>query len=351
MHSRGTQSPALKLSICIPTFNRAKFIEETLESILPQMTDDCEVVVLDGASTDNTAQVVAGCAQHCDRLRYVRQERNNGFDRDLDRVVELASGEYCWLMADDDLLKPGAVAAVLKTLGQDPSLVIVNVECRDFSMVKVVQPRWLGFESNRVYGPEEMDRLFTDVGEVLRYYANMVVKRAIWLARDRQKYFDSGFGYLGVILQKRLPGGARVIAEPLMIYRMSNSHTFTSRWLEILWVRWPSVVRSLDLSDSAKSTVSVTPWRRLLELMLCRALGFYSLADYRQLIRPQRTSIRDTLMPAVVAVLPSMLVKVALVLYYLTGRRSDKGTWWQSTMFLHRVGLSALHVRNRRPAT
>jgi len=47
-----------RLSICIPTYNFGRFIGETLDSILPQATEDVEVTVVDGASTDNTADIV-----------------------------------------------------------------------------------------------------------------------------------------------------------------------------------------------------------------------------------------------------------------------------------------------------
>ena len=47
-----------KLSICIPTYNRAAYIGETLASIISQSNDDIEIVIVDGASTDNTADVV-----------------------------------------------------------------------------------------------------------------------------------------------------------------------------------------------------------------------------------------------------------------------------------------------------
>ena len=46
------------LSICIATYNRANFIGETLDSIILQLTEDVEVVIVDGASTDNTREVV-----------------------------------------------------------------------------------------------------------------------------------------------------------------------------------------------------------------------------------------------------------------------------------------------------
>src|SRR5688572_20142525 len=99
----------LLLSICITTFNRSKFIGATLESILTQTPECCEVVVLDGGSTDGTKQIISEYARRFDRLRYIRNDVNGGYDRDCNQVVELACGKYCWLMTDDDLLKPGAV--------------------------------------------------------------------------------------------------------------------------------------------------------------------------------------------------------------------------------------------------
>ena len=49
-----------RLSVCVATYNRAEYIGETLESIIPQLTDEVEIVVVDGASTDGTSTVVKG---------------------------------------------------------------------------------------------------------------------------------------------------------------------------------------------------------------------------------------------------------------------------------------------------
>jgi glycosyltransferase involved in cell wall biosynthesis len=123
------------LSICIATFRRGAFIGETLGNLLAQATPDVEVLVLDGGSPDNTAMVVRSFQEAHPGLRYIRQETNLGVDRDYDRAVELARGEYCWLMSDDDLVKPGTVRRVLDACRNGYGLVIVNSEVRsiDFS--------------------------------------------------------------------------------------------------------------------------------------------------------------------------------------------------------------------------
>src|SRR3989442_15786016 len=69
-----------KLSICIATLNRAAFIGQTLESIIGQATDEVEIVVADGASSDNTEEVVRSYQRRFPRLNYLRLEARGGVD-------------------------------------------------------------------------------------------------------------------------------------------------------------------------------------------------------------------------------------------------------------------------------
>jgi abequosyltransferase len=106
----------MRLSICIPTYNFGAFIGETLESILPQVEDCVEVVVLDGGSNDDTTAVVESFQQRYPSLRYERRDERGGIDRDIARTVDLARGEYCWLFGADDVMKPGAIGRMLENL-------------------------------------------------------------------------------------------------------------------------------------------------------------------------------------------------------------------------------------------
>jgi glycosyltransferase involved in cell wall biosynthesis len=306
-----------KLSICISTFNRAAFIGATLESIIEQITNDCEIVVLDGGSTDDTERVVAEYVCRCDRLRYLRQDTNNGVDRDYDCAVRVARGEYCWLASDDDLLKPGAVSAVLSSLNQDLSLILINAETMNINMSSIVQGRFLNIDSDRSYSPSEMDRMFAETGDILQYIGCVVIKRIIWLERDRERYFGSLFIHVGVIFQKPLPGRATVIAKPLISYRMGNTRTFSAKSFEVCMFNWPSVVWSLSLSESAKNKVSrAEPWRAFQSLLQFRAMGYYSSTEYNCWIRPRLRSMWESLTPKVVALLPGTLANSLLLLYY-----------------------------------
>ena len=101
----------MRLSVCIPTYNFGAFIGETLQSIAAQLQDGVEIVVLDGGSTDDTAEVVGAFAQRYPQIRYHRRPERGGIDRDMARTVALARGEYCWLFGADDTMRAGALGA------------------------------------------------------------------------------------------------------------------------------------------------------------------------------------------------------------------------------------------------
>lgn len=327
----------LKLSICISTFNRAAFIGETLESLVSQVTNECEIVVSDNASLDDTETVVAKFARRCDRLRYIKQNTDTGVDRNYDRTVELARGEYCWLLSDDDPLKPGALAAVLKALTEDFSLVLVNSEVRDLSLLHVHKSRYFEIDTDRIYGPEEMDRLFSDMEPWLNFISSYIVKRAIWLDREREQYYGSLFIFVGVVFQKSLPGKALVISEPLINCRFGNSHTFWTQLFELATITWPSLVWSLGISDVAKRRTPKEPWRNPLTLLKYRGIGVYSTSEYRICVRPRLRSRGARLLAFVIAILPGRIANAICMVYF---------SWAKQTAVVLLLRQSRFHIRN-----
>ena len=107
-----------RVSICVPTYNSARYLGETLESALAQEFDDFELVVCDNASTDGTPEL---CSRYSDpRLRYVRFESLVGQAANWNRCLELAQGEFITLLHGDDLLAPQYLAKAVPLLDQHP---------------------------------------------------------------------------------------------------------------------------------------------------------------------------------------------------------------------------------------
>jgi abequosyltransferase len=309
------------LTICIGTFNRAQFIGELLDSILSQEIDDCEIVISDNASTDNTEAVVARFRQRYSRIRYFKQEENVGLDRNFDRAVSLASGTYCWLMADDDKLKQGAVARVLEELHKAPTLIVVNYECTNLDMSAVTLARRTDVSTDRRYSAAELDRLFVDTADHLVYLGCIIIDRSVWLSRNREPYYGSLFMHFAVIFQANIPGDTLFIADPLVAHRDGNPRTFWSEMFEVFMFRWPELIWSLAPSDSAKNEVSTQqPWRNPWHLLNLRALCLYSTVEYRRWISPRLSTASQKLAPLLVALIPGVLANMLLVMYYSLSR-------------------------------
>ena len=127
------------LSICIPTYNFGKFIGQTLDSLLPQISQEIEVIVLDGGSTDDTSEVVASRQPNYAQLIYYNQGFRGGIDRDIEKIVSLAKGQYCWLFSADDIMLAGAVEKVLKAVKSNNDIYICTHVLCDFDMKPICE--------------------------------------------------------------------------------------------------------------------------------------------------------------------------------------------------------------------
>ena len=316
-----TEAPPFKLTIAITTRNRADYIGRTLDSIIPQLTTETELLVLDGASTDGTPQVMAEYARRYPPLHYIRLTTNDGPDRDFDRSVMHSRGEYCWLMTDDDLLLDGAVATVLAALARRPSLVVVNAEVRNADLSKVIQRRRLRGSEDRMYSSADLDGLFADTAAYLSFIGSVVISRAVWAGSDREPYFGSWFIHIGVVFQRPLPDGALVLAKPLVSIRYGNAK-WRSQQFELWLFRWPEFIWSFPLvSEQAKAAVvSRHPWRSVIRLMLYRAKGAYTREEYRRWLKPRVRSLGERISAAGVLLVPPMLANVLALLACFAAR-------------------------------
>jgi len=318
-----------RLSICIATRNRAKLIGETLEHIGKQLTGETEVVVVDGASTDNTAEVVESKRLRFPQIRYCPQSSNSGIDGDFDKAVELAEGDYCWPMSDDDLLVHGAVKRVLGLLGTNPDLLIVDVEVCSDDFSKVLIERRLPFSGERRYGARDLEKLFVECAQHLTYIGGAIVRRSVWMARQRRPYYGTEFIHFGVIFQAPLGGGVVAIGEPMVRLRYGVA-SWTSRSFKVWMLTWPALVWSFsNISESARLKITPRePWRSLSTLLLLRAKGSYSWKEYQASIRPLLGAGRSGWLPALVAIAPGPVLNSLALIYGFLFARSRKGGFY-----------------------
>jgi glycosyltransferase involved in cell wall biosynthesis len=98
----------MKVSIVIPTYNRADLLVETLDSVLAQTVPPGEIIVVDDGSSDSTSERIRAFKEP---ITYVYQE-NNGRSSARNRGLALASGDYVMFLDSDDILVPGAIESL-----------------------------------------------------------------------------------------------------------------------------------------------------------------------------------------------------------------------------------------------
>jgi len=112
------------VSIGLPVYNGEKYLEETLDSILAQTYTNFELIISDNASTDLTSEICLAYANKDPRIRYVRNEKNQGAAWNFNRVFELSVGDYFKWAAHDDILDSEFLFKCVEVLDQDSSMVL-----------------------------------------------------------------------------------------------------------------------------------------------------------------------------------------------------------------------------------
>lgn len=112
------------ISIGMPVFNSERHLRQALDSLLAQDYSYFELVISDNASTDGTQEICRQYAARDKRIRYIRNDRNMGMTWNMNRVRELASGEYFKWASSSDFVAPSFISACKSILDRQPDVVL-----------------------------------------------------------------------------------------------------------------------------------------------------------------------------------------------------------------------------------
>ena len=124
-----TNSP--KVSVLIPTYNYAGFLDETIQSVLNQTYTDYELIIVDNNSTDNTDEVVQKYLVE-PRIKYHKNPSNLGLVGNWNRCLELASGEYIKFLCADDKFHPKILEKYVTIMDQYSNVSLITCDKQGF---------------------------------------------------------------------------------------------------------------------------------------------------------------------------------------------------------------------------
>ncbi len=207
------QTP-VKISICIPQYNRSAYLVASLKYIEQQTYEHIEVVISDDCSTDDTEAVIQSIQKsYRYPIIYHRFQENAGYDRNTRKSLELATGQYCFILGNDDTLnKKDDIAFLVNFLQENGYPEIGFCNSCEYINENEVQAR---ASSNSVIGSSEAIAL--NYYSSFSFIAGIIMKRASFMAINTDKADKSIYFQLYLCTLLILKGGRLfTIERPLV---------------------------------------------------------------------------------------------------------------------------------------
>jgi abequosyltransferase len=201
-----------------------------------QATNEVEIVIVDGASTDNTSEVVDRFARRFPRLNYHRLERKGGIDRDMAKSVELARGKYCWLFSADDIMKENALSKILKEVEQDHDIYLCGLTICGLDMKPIEEhpvleaPAGAEFELKNDRDRADYFAKAKTTTAFFSFCGSLVFKKSRWDEIPiEEEFVGSCWAHVARIF-RMIPGGLRIKYLPeSLLYKRGDNDSFSDK--------------------------------------------------------------------------------------------------------------------------
>jgi len=218
----------MKLSICIPTYNRCNILDVTLRRIFDQIEEfelglQVEVIVSDNCSLDDTPLVVNKYVQF--GVKSIRHLENIGPDKNFISLFLAATGDYTWILGDDD----GFTGDLLKEV-----LAVIDATSFDYLYLrKTGQVR----VSEPFCDSHTAEELFRSAGINLTFLSSQIIRSSIVKKNvDAALTFSDGMGYFHVFLNSLYDSKVCLMSRQREIYADDSGNTGGYRFYEV-WAK------------------------------------------------------------------------------------------------------------------
>ncbi len=171
--------PAPRISVVIPCYNYGRFLPDCVKSALDQPAVAVDVVIIDDASTDGSAEVARRLAEEDSRVQVVQHSRNMGHIATANHCFELVTAEYFTLISADDALAPGALPRATAILEANPSVGFVYGKTKLHYGESTPPPRLAGSQSWTLFDGREWIRWVCRAGRNFILSPEVVMRSSI----------------------------------------------------------------------------------------------------------------------------------------------------------------------------
>jgi glycosyltransferase involved in cell wall biosynthesis len=251
------------VSVIVPNYNHARFLEKRLESIFNQTYQDFEVIFLDDASTDNSLDVFSKFADN-PRIASILNAENSGSPfKQWNKGISLAQGEYIWIAESDDYAAPTLLEKLVQVLDTHKAVGLAYCQSwevdenntvlsnRQYWTDDLDPDRWQqDFVSN---GPDECRNFLVHKNTIPNASAVLFRAEAYKNSQINNETFrlvGDWFAWAKILIGSDIA----FISEPLNYYR---THAHTARKKN--WQSLASMVERVTVVEYIKNTVDISP--------------------------------------------------------------------------------------------
>jgi len=227
------------IGICIPTFNRGKYLKEALNSITEQFNDqevaeNVNVTILDNRSDDDTEEVATFFVNHFPNVKYVKDSERRGMAKGLIKAASLSNDEYAWIFSDDDKLYPGSLKKIIYKVRQNrPDLVICNIDSfidkdRIYGKNLFKDSSDYFFANRKEFFTYLNTKFYYDIDYYTTFCSNWILKKDFY---DKTKHIFDIYNderldlspFLILIFYSGIDYRTNIIGESLILFRADNA--------------------------------------------------------------------------------------------------------------------------------
>lgn len=214
----------VKISVCIPVYNGAEYIEAAINSVLQQSITDFELIIVDNKSTDDTISLIK---KHTDvRIKLFQNESNIGMLGNWNKAMSLAKGTYVKILPADDLLYPDCLLLQSTILDKDTNKKI-SLVCGRKNVInsegKILFNRGYANKEIEINGISAINKTIKSGGNIIGESGAVLFRREII---EKIGFFGSEFFYtldIDYWFKILLHGNLYAIPNIVSAFRLSSS--------------------------------------------------------------------------------------------------------------------------------
>lgn len=234
------------VSICMACYNGENYVKEQIDSILPQLIEGDELIIIDDGSKDATGSVVQSIEDM--RIKYLKNAFNIGVNKSFEKAIKCAKHEYIFMTDQDDIWTEGRLDAMLNAMKQGNLLVSGNSLAVDAKGEVSDYDLGILYEADSKEYMKNIIRIFTGKAyyygcamafqkklcEIMMPFPDYIESHDLWIAMAANM-LKSNIHLENMVLKRRIHGKNASVLQRKLSEKLYSRWIFVKSYMTLFW--------------------------------------------------------------------------------------------------------------------